>query len=534
MSTESIVLIQKTFLKPKRPKSCALAANVQLRADMTDALLGDTVIFYARSLHYCQIDLPNLTNIETTECRLAMTGHGTLFIVSIYLSPTKKLLRSDLEAFLAIGDVIIFFGDFNWKTSTEDARSSILVDGGQEVLTDGLAFVDCQKLPIDALGLLKAKNAALRHAYTYRTRENSIEFQCFHTSPPHDSQNITLIEEDIRHETSLEPRDGLSPVSLDEVQKLVKNLKAKRTPVLDGISNKAIKCFPLIFFSLLVAIFIACLKNCYFPLVWKEVELMGIHNPEKPRDLPVSYRPISLLSGLGKLYEKQILRLVEYITEGFKTKKRTVAVFFDVGKAFDRILYAGLIYKLYLLKVTDRLTLVIHQYLTNKHVMFRHENTHSFRRRISTAVPQGSTLSTLLYSAYTNDIPRTSLGIQLALFADNTAMHLCGQTEKTSALTSIGSSMRRLDGSEPVGSRNSVLHRDLDFPTINKFMKDTSELFFSIAESYPNPLLSAVASYEAPPPYHFIRGPRNIVIDPRDDFAAKIERLRETYKQNDN
>ncbi|GBP84370.1 Probable RNA-directed DNA polymerase from transposon BS [Eumeta japonica] len=48
--------------------------------------------------------------------------------------------------------------------------------------------------------------------------------------------------------------------------------------------------------------------------------------------------------------------------------------------------------------------------------------------------------------------------------------------------------------------KNSVLHRDLDLPSIRKYMKDASERFFAIAESHPNPLLSAAVAYEAPPP----------------------------------
>ncbi|GBP24300.1 Probable RNA-directed DNA polymerase from transposon X-element [Eumeta japonica] len=78
-------------------------------------------------------------------------------------------------------------------------------------------------------------------------------------------------------------------------------------------------------------------------------------------------RTISLLSGLGKLFEKilktrlsdhllgkgliideqfgfrpahscpqQVLRLVEYVSEGFESERSTVAVFFDVATAFDR------------------------------------------------------------------------------------------------------------------------------------------------------------------------------------------------------
>ncbi|GBP59432.1 Probable RNA-directed DNA polymerase from transposon BS [Eumeta japonica] len=238
----------------------------------------------------------------------------------------------------------------------------------------------------------------------------------------------------------------------DSIETQVASRKRK-APGLGGISNKAIKCFPQQLLRLLVAIFNACLQNCYFPPVWKEAEVIGIHKPGKPRDLPASYRPISLLSGLAKLYERvlktrltdhllgkgliideqfgfrpvhscpqQVLRLVEYATEGFKRKNKAVAVFFDVANAFDRVWHVGLVYKLYSLQVPDRLILIIQNYLSNRYFTFRHERTHSTRRLIRAGVPQGSALSPLLYSAYTNDIPRPTSGVQLALFADDTAL----------------------------------------------------------------------------------------------------------------
>ncbi|GBP74302.1 Probable RNA-directed DNA polymerase from transposon BS [Eumeta japonica] len=159
-------------------------------------------------------------------------------------------------------------------------------------------------------------------------------------------------------------------------------------------------------------------------------EVIGIYKPGKPRDLSASYRPIILLSGLNKLFEKilktrlsdhflgkgliiderfgfrpahscpqQVLRLVEYVSEGFETERSTVGVFFDVAKAFDRVWHAGLIYKLYSFQVPDRLIIIIQNYLANRHFTFRHERTHSTRRLIKVGVPQGSTLSPLLYSA---------------------------------------------------------------------------------------------------------------------------------------
>ncbi|GBP65133.1 Probable RNA-directed DNA polymerase from transposon BS [Eumeta japonica] len=79
--------------------------------------------------------------------------------------------------------------------------------------------------------------------------------------------------------------------------------------------------------------------------------------------------------------------------------RRTVAVFFDVAKAFDRVWHAGLIYKLYSLQVPDRLIITIQNYLANRHFTFRHEHTHSTRRLIRAGVPHGSTLSPLQYYA---------------------------------------------------------------------------------------------------------------------------------------
>ncbi|GBP06727.1 Probable RNA-directed DNA polymerase from transposon BS [Eumeta japonica] len=62
----------------------------------------------------------------------------------------------------------------------------------------------------------------------------------------------------------------------------------------------------------------------------------------------------------------------------------------------------------------------------------RHERIHSTRRLIKAGVPQGSTLSPLLYSAYTNDVQRpSSSGIQLALFADDTALFYGSRNRST-------------------------------------------------------------------------------------------------------
>ncbi|GBP57941.1 hypothetical protein EVAR_40801_1 [Eumeta japonica] len=49
---------------------------------------------------------------------------------------------------------------------------------------------------------------------------------------------------------------------------------------------------------------------------WKKAVVIGIPKPGKPRDFPASYRPINLLSILGKLFDKTLkTRLSEYLRD---------------------------------------------------------------------------------------------------------------------------------------------------------------------------------------------------------------------------
>ncbi|GBP93543.1 Probable RNA-directed DNA polymerase from transposon BS [Eumeta japonica] len=204
---------------------------------------------------------------------------------------------------------------------------------------------------------------------------DSIETQCSHASPPHDIAHISRIEEEAS--TSQETTRPFCQLQTDQPPERSGQTfeKILKTRLSDHVLGK----------GLII-------------------------------DEQFGFRP-------AHSCPQQVLRLVEYVSEGFETERSTVAVFFDVAKAFDRVWHAGLIYKLYSLQVPDRLIITIQNYLANRHFTFRHERTHSTRRLIRAGVPQGSTLSPLLYSAYTNDVPRpSSSGVQLALFADDTAL----------------------------------------------------------------------------------------------------------------
>lgn len=284
---------------------------------------------------------------------------------------------------------------------------------------------------------------------------SSLESQCSPSLEPVDPDHLATVDSTVERLASLPPVDLLPPTNVPEVQSIIKGLRTKSAPGADGISNKLLKNLtgPLLY--LLVMILNAAMASCTFPAAWKSAVVIGIRKPNKPASNPTSYRPISLLSSLGKIYERLLLRrlkdiitskglfideqfgfraqhscpqLVHRITEHIITglsrprPRGTGALFFDVAKAFDKVWHNGLVYKLHSMGVPDGLVHIIRDYLTDRTFRYRVEGTLSSPHPLHSGVPQGSVLSPTLFSLYTSDIPHPP-NVELALFADDTALY---------------------------------------------------------------------------------------------------------------
>jgi len=225
----------------------------------------------------------------------------------------------------------------------------------------------------------------------------------------------------------------------EKVQETIRGLRVGEAPGPNGIPNRALKHLLQRAVYLLVLIFNAILVTHHFPTVWKHDRVISILMPGKDPALPSSYRPISLLDTIGKLFEKillsrilhevnvrgllrneqfgfrprhstslQLARLFERITRNFGEKRLTDAVFLDVVKAFDTVWIDCLLHKLTLLNSPSYIVYTMSSYLRGRTFEASFQTATSSRRGMRAGVAQGGSISPVLFSLYVNDMPSPS------------------------------------------------------------------------------------------------------------------------------
>ena len=245
-------------------------------------------------------------------------------------------------------------------------------------------------------------------------------------------------------------------ISIKEVKWHIKQLRNSSTGP-DNVHNRCLKNYTELLVHHLTELFNAILDHGYIPNMWKKAHIILLLKPKKDKQLPSSYRPISLLSCLGKLLEKIIKQRLMLEIErrhilpehqaGFRSKKSTMynivrleryingqlhnpyrrrhsaVIFFDIKAAFDAVWHDGLIYKLHDLRLPRYLIRYLISFLDNRTAAIEIENVLSRLFKLKSGTPQGSPLSPLLYIIFTadsmNGIPQHT---EHGLFADDTAL----------------------------------------------------------------------------------------------------------------
>ena len=167
--------------------------------------------------------------------------------------------------------------------------------------------------------------------------------------------------------------NGVKRIDTKKFRELLGQTKNNSSPGEDLISYDIMKKCSDASLNVLCKLINNCLAQNVFPSSWKWAKIVMLPKPGKDLKKPVGYRPISLISCLGKIYERHIcehlvrilnekdffskgqagyqkgksgqehlFRLTQDIQNGFKERKATIGVFLDVQKAFDAVWTNGL------------------------------------------------------------------------------------------------------------------------------------------------------------------------------------------------
>ena len=110
------------------------------------------------------------------------------------------------------------------------------------------------------------------------------------------------------------------------------------------------------------------------------------------------------------------------MTRNFGENRITGANFLEVAKACDTVWVDGLLFKLTAINFHCYLVKTISIYLHNRTFEASIQMAPTTRRGMRAGVAQGGLMSPVLFSLYVNDMPDPSSHVNMALYADNTAI----------------------------------------------------------------------------------------------------------------
>lgn len=211
-------------------------------------------------------------------------------------------------------------------------------------------------------------------------------------------------------------------VEINEIVDVIRILDPNKASGPDMISHKMLKICPEKIAIPLQIMFNKSLQQCTYPSDWKLANVTAIFK-KGICSLPSNYRPISLISCVGKLMERvvykhvynhlQMNKLIYEYQSGFLPKHSTVHqlleiynsilnvlenkeiicfVFCDFSKAFDKVWHRGLLHKMNSYGIKGNLLNWFKSYLLDRKQRVVIKNSESSLSNVSAGVPQGSVL----------------------------------------------------------------------------------------------------------------------------------------------
>ena len=292
-------------------------------------------------------------------------------------------------------------------------------------------------------------------------------YDSVYTPPPDDpyytqnAQEARRVYGEIRGKYGvIKPRPGGDLDKNVTPERIRKSLRRTRNtaPGSDGIYYAHLKQLPDVMVEYLARLYRTAWTCSYFPSKWKDGVTVLLPKPGKEPTSAKNYRPITLLSTTGKTFERVILdelgpyleaqkilpdtqagfrqhrstqdklfELVQDAKQRFRMGQTTVACFFDIEKAFDKMCHEEFALKLKNAGILDDTVGLLLNYLSDRSIRLRVNGVLSEPVYLKAGTPQGSILSPTLFGIWVSDLPAPSTYARVSQFADDTAIWASGK-----------------------------------------------------------------------------------------------------------
>lgn len=235
---------------------------------------------------------------------------------------------------------------------------------------------------------------------------------------------------------SIDPSLECPSATAHKIQDIITALPTKRAAGSDLIQNGLLKLALPAMHDFVTRLFDACLKLGYFPHVWRTAMTAIIRKSGKSDySEPNAYRPIALLSCLGKVLEKLITQRLTYWAEKhnivsechmggrkhfsvedaavilttwirikWREGKIVSGLFLDVKSAYPSVHNRRLLRTLSTKNCPTYLISIIRGFLSERTTKLRLQDFISEDFTIDNGLPQGSPLSVILYIIYNSSL----------------------------------------------------------------------------------------------------------------------------------